>query len=554
MLTILPLGASLALAALQDPQALSSSIASVTVFPGSALVQRDAETPSGKGKYVISGLPQSMDPDTIRVRCTGAEVIGLETRERFQRAVPDERVQELRDRIQASERELAALVDERGVLAQINDHLERLVTAKDGAETGKQAPATSPETWSKNIEYLTAQLTKSRTNMRENGWKTAELQESIEALKLELARGAPTSGVHLRDVIVELDGGTGPARLEFEYIVNAAGWRPMYDLRTAADAKSVDLSYRAQVWQQSGEDWNEVALALSTAEPQRGAQGPDPRAVWLRIREPDVRKVAQLRGLGYSDDAERSIDALEPALKAAAAADAPAAPAPRPFATVESQGLSVRFKIATRETIQSRSEPSTVLVGQTKLDVAPEYYAAPAIDTNVWLRGKAKNTSPWVILGGQAAVYFGADFLGRAQLDPVQPGEEFTLHLGPDPALTIERKQVADLTTGPGIFGSKSTRKQTYRVRIKNNGAAATVEGGTALVWVRDVLPRATDERIKVELSDSTPAASTDERWKKDREEQGIVTWPVSIARGAEAFLDYTTKIAFPEGTKVMQR
>jgi uncharacterized protein (TIGR02231 family) len=551
MLTLLSLGASLVLAAPQDPQALSSSIAQVTVFPGSALVQRDAETPSGKGKYIISGMPQSMDPDSIRVRCTGAEVIGLETRERFQRTVPDERVQELRDRIQASERELAGLADERAVLAQINDHLERLVTAKDGAEVGKQAAATSAETWTKNIEYLTAQLTKSRTNLRENGWKTGELQERIEALKVELARGAPTSGVHLRDVIVELDGGTGPARLEFEYIVNSAGWRPMYDLRTAADAKSVDLSYRAQVWQQSGEDWNEVALALSTAEPQRGAQGPGPRAVWLRIREPEVRKVAQLRSLGYTggDKGDAAVD-----YEAADAPNAPAAPAPRPFATVESQGLSVRFKIASRETIQSRSEPSTVLVGQSKFDVAPEYYAAPAIDTNVWLRGKAKNTSPWVILGGQAAVYFGADFLGRAQLDPVQPGEEFTLHLGPDPALTIERKQVADLTAGPGIFGSKSSRKQTYRVRIKNNGAAATVGDGMALVWVRDVLPRATDERIKVELSDSTPAVSTDERWKKDREEQGIVTWPVSIARGAEAFLEYTTKIAYPEGTKVLQR
>jgi uncharacterized protein (TIGR02231 family) len=438
------------------------------------------------------------------------------------------------------------------VLAQVNEHLERLVNAKDGGDANKQSVATSPETWNKNLEYLTAQLTKSRTNLRENGWKTAELKERIEALQRELARGAPTSGVNLRDVIVELDGGGSSAKLELEYIVNAAGWRPMYDLRTAADARSVDLSYRAQVWQQSGEDWNEIALALSTAEPQRGAQGPDPRPIWLRILEPEVRKegLLELRGFGYADgaDGERRVGDAPTAGKPAAT------PAPRPFATVESQGLSVRFKIATRETIQSRSEPSTVLVGQTKLDVASEYYAAPAIDTNVWLRGKAKNTSPWVLLGGQAAVYFGADFLGHARLEPVQPGEEFTLHLGPDPALTIERKQVADLTAGPGIFGSKSSRKQTYRVRIKNNGAAAAQRDGSVLVWVRDVLPRATDERIKVELSDTTPAVSTDERWKQDREEKGIVTWPVTIARGAEATVDYTTKISYPEGTKVLQR
>ena len=56
---------------------------------------------------------------------------------------------------------------------------------------------------------------------------------------------------------------------------------PRYDLRTASDARSVELGYRAEVRQQTGEDWTEVELALSTAQPHLGARGPDPEPIWL---------------------------------------------------------------------------------------------------------------------------------------------------------------------------------------------------------------------------------------------------------------------------------
>jgi uncharacterized protein (TIGR02231 family) len=194
-----------------------------------------------------------------------------------------------------------------------------------------------------------------------------------------------------------------------------------------------------------------------------------------------------------------------------------------------------------------------VLVGQAKLAVTPEYFASPALDTNVWLRGKTVNSSAWTLLPGRAAVYFGADFLGHADLAAVQPGEEFTVHLGADPALSIERTQLQDLTSGPGVFSSKSSRKESYRIRLKNSGGVASRQDGSVLVFVRESLPRTTDDRIKVDLDNPKPAVSDDERWKKDREEQNILTWAVVVPRSAEAIVSYSTKINFPEGAVVVR-
>src|SRR6185436_13093853 len=114
-------------------------------------------------------------------------------------------------RIAATERELAALGDEREVLARIQAHLAALVDPHDVADAGKPQQAVSLDTWTKNAEYISAQLTKTRTALRENGWKQADVQERLEGLKRELARGGSSSGVHLRDVVVELDGGSGSA-------------------------------------------------------------------------------------------------------------------------------------------------------------------------------------------------------------------------------------------------------------------------------------------------------------------------------------------------------
>ncbi len=67
----------------------------------------------------------------------------------------------------------------------------------------------------------------------------------------------------------------GTLTLDLSAVTAQAGWQPSYDVRLAADGKSADLTFRALVRQQTGEDWTGVDLNLSTARPSAGGAPPE---------------------------------------------------------------------------------------------------------------------------------------------------------------------------------------------------------------------------------------------------------------------------------------
>ena len=150
-------------------------------------------------------------------------------------------------------------------------------------------------------------------------------------------------------------------------------------------------------------------------------------------------------------------------------------------------------------------------------------------------------------------MFFGADFVGDASLELVQPGQELTLHLGADPALTVERKQLKDETEGPGLFGSRESKTHTWLVKLENHGAAAVEQDGSAVVFVQEALPRSTNEKLKIELSDSKPKPADADRWKKAHEEDGIATWVMRIPKDGGTELRYTLQMSYPQGSVVAQ-
>jgi uncharacterized protein (TIGR02231 family) len=346
-----------------------------------------------------------------------------------------------------------------------------------------------------------------------------------------------------KDLVLDVVG--KGSTLEVEYLVGNAGWEPYYDLRAKKDLSGLELAYRAHVRQNTGEDWREAEILLSTAQPQRGAQGPDPRPIWLSLHDPK----APTRSARAAAEAEGGEGFF---LGAMEKTDAPAAPPV--FAAVESEGLSVRFRLPRKETIESRPEPTSVLVGRAALALAPERFSVPALDPTVWLRAKAKNTSEWTLLPGRAAVYFGADFVGHAMMAAVQPGQELDLHLGADPGIAVTRTQLADLREGPGVFGSRATQRESWRIELENHGAFTTAPDGSVELVVQEVLPRTRDDRIKVEIAKVEPKLAEGPRWKEAREETGALTWVVRVPKGKKTTLELTTEITFPEKERLLRR
>jgi len=532
----------------QDPQVLETRIDSVTVYPRSAHVHRTSEVIAGDGRYVIEGLTNDLDRQNVRVKCIGGQVARVEIRDRLEKKVSDAELEELVRGLELAERDLQAVQDTGRVNGLMREHLTGLFEREQQASAKALSEGQAPvEAWSASFEFLSARMTAVLAADRELGWEITEREDAIKQLKHEIGDASAGALVAVVDVIVETVGcAANSAKVEVEYVVQNARWAPVYDLRTAKDAQSVELVYRAEVLQQTRENWNDVELMLSTAQPQLGAQGPDPYSQWVTVKEAlKGQRFGGRAGGAPGAMAKDSAVVEEMALEGLGYARA------RNFAAVESEGLSLRYRIARSETIESKQEPSLVLVGKAPLEVDPEYYCASALDPTVWLRGIATNTSDWTLLPGRAAVFFGADFLGEARLDTVQVDEEFTLHLGAATMVSVERTQFEDIAEEPGFLSNTMARRRSWRVHFENHGSTVANEDGSISVIVRESVPMTKDSRLEVLIPRSEPAFAKGERWDQERDEEGIYTWILEVPANGEADLVYSAELRSPKEIEI---
>ncbi|QDU69310.1 mucoidy inhibitor MuiA family protein [Engelhardtia mirabilis] len=506
---------------------VASTIDEVTVYPDSARVRRVAQRPGGATEVFLRGLPAGLDESSLRVRVAQAELVEFELLAEHREALPDARLEQLRAELEALRAEIGDAAGTLDVVRAIDAHLRRELSDGLGGEGGPTG-AERVEDWRETLPFLRSELERLGGERRELEGRLDDLRRREAALDRQLG-DLGRGGAAVRDLRLELvETMIGGGEIVVEYMVPGARWTPVYDLRSSQALDTVELVYRARVWQSSGEDWSDVAMVLSTAEPRRGAQGPQPAPRWLSLGGDgyDRAFLGQLEGLGYLD-AEVAVARMA---------------VPQAEASVESAGLHLRYRLPQRETIESRPEPTTVLVGRRELDVAVERYCVPALDETVWVRGRATNGTGWTLLPGQVGIHVGDEYLGTARLPRVVDGAEFDLALGLDPSLTVERVLLDENLEQPGLFGSKVTRTESWMVRVAN------ASGEPREVLLYEAVPRANDERIEVRFDRTTPAPLTGERFDRLRDEQGVATFRLEVPAGGEAQAHWRLRVAWPKG------
>jgi uncharacterized protein (TIGR02231 family) len=183
----------------------------------------------------------------------------------------------------------------------------------------------------------------------------------------------------------------GDFRLELTYVVTQAGWQPLYDLRLSEteNGRTMELSYIAQVTQQTGQDWRGVDLVVSTARPALNQRLPELHPWYLSVYTPPPPAAKLKEGAM----AVRSA-APAPQMMAMAAADAamPAEMAERvadvAVATVQESGTAVSFIVPGKTDIPSDGSPHKTTINRFQLDPELEYLSVPKHTGAVFRRVK----------------------------------------------------------------------------------------------------------------------------------------------------------------------
>lgn len=496
--------------------AVETRVSAVTVYARHALVKRAAELtlPSGEHHLVFGLLPANVRRETIQVGGRGAfslrdinvvDVLREDSGDNSSKAMIASREQ-LGATIQDLEDQLERLGEEKDYLEKV---AEKFLVKREKEGTAVEI---GPENWLKITRELRQKRAEMDQERRATERRKAKLEQEKAKIEQELnnLRGDQQEKLPRLELTLDVKS-AGKIELELTYLVEGAGWGPLYELQVAGKERAMTLIYQAQVWQNTGEDWRGVRLSLSTANPDRNSKHPDlspwpvnfllpPPPAMAKANQPGAPGMRQnfqevtVTAAGVTADSRNMFNA-----DGASPVDAGSLPPPLPEmetaeADVSSGATAELYEIAGRSTIASDNQVHKVGIMTRTLPLQFRYSTVPKLSAKAFLKAKAVNTTPYTLLPGQASVFLDQSFVTTTTLGRTARDESFWTFLGADDDIQVEYKRVSKTAGDKGFLSKKNTLAFESLITITNRKKT----GEEIVVW--DQIPLSENEDIKVTL------------------------------------------------------
>lgn len=270
-----------------------STVQTVTVFTSGAQINRVANVPvlPGRSEIIFTGLSSQLEQQSLQLKAdANITLLSVQTtKDYFNQRKIEEAERELLERQQNINDQIG--LDAK--LLEVFKHEEAMLIKNQ--EIGGQTGVKSTE--------LKENLDLQRQRLIEAYQKQLEIQKRLniqqrEVTKIlsqlkEISRKKDSSNYSVTVLIDSKE--TRNIRFQLSYTVKDAGWYPVYDLRLIDVSQPLNVLMNANVFQRSGETWKDVALTLSTGNPNENATSSelqpwrlgfyDPSAAWLRSKQ-----------------------------------------------------------------------------------------------------------------------------------------------------------------------------------------------------------------------------------------------------------------------------
>ncbi len=530
-------------------------IDSVTVFPTGADVTRvaEAQMTAGDHQLILENLPGDIDPQSIRVSGEGGE--GIEIASVDSKVVPlkSEQVDQQRKRL---EKMIEDLQDERAALdqsiADADTQRQFLISLANKqitpASTTETSRAVDPTALGGLLDVMGARLSAFAKVTQDARLRQKAIDVRCDEIRVEIDVLAP-DGENRTQVTVHLaapDAVNGIFKVS--YRIGNAGWQPYYDAKLAVPkdgaAAKMELVRRAEVIQSTTENWDNVALTLSTARPAGASTAPD-------IFEQEIVAAGnRLRDSGYSTKQVLARGAEAPLLESDAGADVaePAAPAKvdgyniaQRQAFVETVGFQANYVIQGRVSVDNSGTSKRVRISSDDVDVKLSVMSVPRLDPNAYLTTEfvAKGEGP--MLPGAVNLYRDGVYVGQGALPLLSAGENAKLGFGVDDLVKVTRKEIKRRTGEEGLLTSSNVEERVWDTTVKNLHAFSVP------VTIMDRLPFATIDGVLIALMPGTTEPSAKDVDKK----RGVMAWTFAVEPNAENTVKFGYKVTSPQAMQV---
>ena len=517
-----------------------SRIARVTVYPGVAAVERVAKVAAGARSFTIACLPASLDAQSLQIQADSGLRVGEFHVLTEDRDVATACASPLDGRIRELEDQIAALKAEAGGLQLVDQYLKSVATGP-AADDGTPAARTSSPTPTQ-IGSTADVLRKTGQDAKARSHQLQRRQEALElSLKPLLAERERVASQRTRVVSVTVNlAAERDGELRLNYQVRGPGWQPSYRATLDTTKASVQIERLALVAQNSGEDWGNVQLLLSTGQPQRATQGRLPRPWTLDVAPPPPPAAA---------------------MPMAAMAPAPAAPAPKAMerrqaeempsfdvSTVD-KGFATEFAVPQRISVPSNGQRITLALGTHQAPARLLVRAAPGVEEAAYLVADMV-PPPGVWPAGSVGLYRDGAYVGTGRLDfaalpSTAPGEgpRTSLSFGRDELVQVRAEAPQQMTGSTGLTGARTERQTRRSYQVENRHKTAID------LQVLHAAPVSRNEKIEVE-SRYTPQPA-ELAWNGT---PGTIAWRQNLGAGASASFAAEHWVRYPKDIQLQER
>lgn len=537
-----------------EKEIVKAQITEVTVYAqGAQLFQKaNYSIKPGISEIIIEGISPYIDQNSLQVKATGSVVILDSKYSLFQpvHAVVNEAAIPLKIR-----REIRQVEDSLKMLGfdllEIQDEIDVLTTAKsiianngtlrnqgkvtDSLNLLKQAV----EYYSSKVLEINKKILALRKRKVEREAKKASLDERLQKLREYQENNGiqPENDEPIHRITVTLSAkeiATG--KLTISYLVENAGWVPRYDLRSDGMTSKINLTYKAQVFQNSGLDWENVRLNISTNNPYQNKTKPslDPWYIDYNNYRVQVQQKANAKArmaeIAEADAAPMAYSnslSLNNVNLGKTSAD---------FVQVVRQMTSAEFKIDLPYTIKSDNEQHMVLIKVADLDAEYKYFSIPKLDNAAYLVAQLTNLDELGLVPAQANIFYDGSYIGETYLDPSVMEDTLSLSLGKDPNILVKRTLLKK-ESKERIIGESKERTMSYSIEVRNN-KATPIE-----LIIQDQLPITQNPEILIEPT------SLDKGVLETK--SGIVTWKINLKPKDNKTINFGYKVKYKKELNV---
>ena len=539
------------------PVPVTSRITAVAVYPDRAVLTRlgRVELPAGDSELVLDGLPAALVDESLQVSGRGtaaATILDVNLRRTFLEASLDPRLRTLEEELASLQREDEAIAARLGQLDQQRSLLQRIENALT-APPAKDSPAVRPslDEWQRLLAFQAENLTRIAGDQQSLQQQRTTLAAKIAATEAQLneikGRTPPRRSQKAATLRVSASR-AGTLDLTVSYTTPGASWSAAYDARLRAETRAIDVTYYGVIRNGTGEDWNGVALTLSTARPALGGGAPT-LSPWVvePVRPMPMAYAVQGAATSELKSMRRAASIASDSMPPAADALSEEADAVVAQASVQTGLSSATFRIEAPLSLPSDRSAQKVVITTLNCPADLRYETAPKLIEAAYLSASSTNRSDFPWLAGPVNAFLGDTFVATSALRAVMPGEAFTLSLGVDDSIAVKRRIVKRFTEETGLTSSGRRVTHEYLVTLTNNKKTAE------RIVLREPTPVSRDEKIVVKVI--TPAerdiSSATVQKEIAREADGILAWRIDLKPGEKREVPIKLTIEHPADLNV---